>query len=226
MEPYVVPTTLEDRITGPKLIVILEQACLELTHGKNHTLELLNNLDHRSRLRKQGRDPSDIRPDITHQCLMMLLDSPLNRAGLLLVYIRTAKNEMIQVSPQLTVPRTWPQFAAMAVTFLQKRKIKAVEKNCVLIKMIKNDVDSILPPGGHKIGFSVHGTDVVLRDYLEQYRDTTIPVTIVIGAVAHGDPAPDCSFVDEPIRISSYGLSAAVSPGVHKGWCEDAQCFS
>ena len=47
--------------------------------------ELLNADDHGHALRKLGRQGGSARPDITHQCLLMLLDSPLNRAGLLQV---------------------------------------------------------------------------------------------------------------------------------------------
>ena len=68
-----------------RLIVVLEQANLEtIKIGKVY--ELLNCDRHKNHLLKYKRDPnSNARPDITHQCLLMLLDSPLNRAGLLQV---------------------------------------------------------------------------------------------------------------------------------------------
>lgn len=113
---FTVPRTLEDKLTGDKLIVILEKASLELTQGSNRTYALLSGTDHRTRILKEGRDPKNVRPDIVHQCLITLLDSPLNRAGRLLVYIRTSHNEIIEVSPQLTVPKTWEQFNALMVT--------------------------------------------------------------------------------------------------------------
>lgn len=47
--------------------------------------ELLNCDDHLKQMKKHGKDPAHARPDITHQCLLMLFDSPLNRAGLLQV---------------------------------------------------------------------------------------------------------------------------------------------
>ena len=62
---------------------------------------LLNVDDHASILRKLNRDFSTARPDITHQSLLMLLDSPLNRAGLLQVFIRTSQNVLIEVNPQI-----------------------------------------------------------------------------------------------------------------------------
>ena len=46
----------------------------------------------------------------------MLLDSPLNRAGFLQVYIHTAHNVLIEVNPQTRIPRTFPRFAGNANT--------------------------------------------------------------------------------------------------------------
>lgn len=90
--------------------------------------------DHMNILKKQQREPGSCRPDIVHQCLLMLLDSPLNRAGLLQVhvikyllnfrkflvlcssllfqvYIHTEKNVLIEINPQTRIPRTFKRFA-------------------------------------------------------------------------------------------------------------------
>ena len=41
----------------------------------------------------------------------MLFDSPLNRAGLLQVYIHTNHNILIEINPQTRFPRTFKRFA-------------------------------------------------------------------------------------------------------------------
>lgn len=81
-----------------------------------NSFELLNCDDHVGILRKNGREPGSCRPDITHQCLLMLLDSPLNRAGLLQVYIHTEKNILIEVNPQTRIPRTFKRFSGLMGT--------------------------------------------------------------------------------------------------------------
>ena len=100
---------------------------------------LLNCDDHQGILAKTGRDIADARPDITHQvrpmsfpcvalrgrvtdppfrpqCLLTLLDSPLNKAGLLQVYIRTAKGVLIEVNPHVRIPRTFKRFSGLMGT--------------------------------------------------------------------------------------------------------------
>ena len=47
------------------------------------------------------------------QCLLMLMDSPLNRAGLLQVYIHTEKNVLIEINPQTRIPRTFDRFCGL-----------------------------------------------------------------------------------------------------------------
>ena len=50
---------------------------------------------------------------IYFQCLLMLMDSPLNRAGLLQVYVHTEKNALIEINPQTRIPRTFTRFCGL-----------------------------------------------------------------------------------------------------------------
>jgi len=53
------------------------------------------------------------RPDITHHCLLSLFDSPLNKRGLLKVYIKTASNVIIDIDPSCRIPRTFNRFSSL-----------------------------------------------------------------------------------------------------------------
>lgn len=79
-------------------------------------------------MRRNHKDPGSIRPDITHQSLLMLFDSPLNRAGLLQVYIHTAKNVLIEINPQTRIPRTFKRFGGLMGTYLSEKQ-KNISKN-------------------------------------------------------------------------------------------------
>ncbi|XP_022653958.1 ribosomal RNA small subunit methyltransferase NEP1-like isoform X2 [Varroa jacobsoni] len=76
-----------------RLIVVLEGANLEVIKV-GERFELLNCDDHLKQMKKHGKDPAHARPDITHQCLLMLFDSPLNRAGLLQMSVRAADSSV------------------------------------------------------------------------------------------------------------------------------------
>ncbi|EFN81317.1 ribosomal RNA small subunit methyltransferase NEP1 [Harpegnathos saltator] len=188
-----------------RLIVILEYAQLESVKNGNN-FELLNCDDHTAILKKYNRDPGSCRPDITHQCLLMLMDSPLNRAGLLQVYIHTEKNVLIEINPQTRIPRTFKRFAGLIVQLLHKYNIRASDGPMKLLKVIKNPVSDHLPVGCRKILMSFSSNKVQNPRELVPSEE---PIAIVIGAMAHGQVKTD--YTEDIIAISKYPLSAAIT---------------
>jgi len=196
---------LQDRMAERRLVVILEGASLE-TVKVGKTFELLNCDQHKSMILKNGKDPGKIRPDITHQCLLMLMDSPLNRAGLLQVYIHTEKNVLIEINPQTRIPRTFPRFCGLMVQLLHKLSVRAADGPQRLLRTIKNPVSDHLPPGCPRIGTSFSVGDAVnARTVVPEDG----PAAIVIGAFAHG--AVEVDYTEKTVSISNYPLSAALT---------------
>ena len=188
---------------GKKLVVVIENATLEVVKaGKDH--HLLNCDDHQHIIRKVGKNIADCRPDITHQMLLALLDAPINKAGLLQVYIHTAQNVLIEVNPQIRIPRTFKRFCGLFVKLLHKLKIRSASGDATLLKVVRNPVESHLPPGCRKIACSFSANKLVdLKEYVPRLPPDE-PVCFVIGGFAHGDlmgldyavrrraPAPAC----------------------------------
>jgi len=189
-----------------RLIIILEGAHLETCKtGKNFSL--LNIDEHRGLLSKNGRDFSTARPDITHQCLLMLFDSPLNRAGLLQVYIRTSNNVLIEINPSTRIPRTFSRFAGLMVQLLHKYSITAADSSVKLLKVIKNPITDHLPAGCKKILMSYSSEAPKKPSTLVPEGDD--PIVFVVGAIAKGSITTD--YTEETISISNYPLSAALT---------------
>ncbi|XP_059487320.1 ribosomal RNA small subunit methyltransferase NEP1-like isoform X2 [Neocloeon triangulifer] len=188
-----------------RLIVILERAQLESVKVGN-AFELLNCDDHAHVLKKQNRDSGSCRPDITHQCLLMLLDSPLNRAGLLQIYIHTERNVLIEVNPQTRIPRTFKRFAGLMVQLLHRFSVRASDGPVKLLKVIKNPVESHLPVGCRKLLMSFSANQI---KHPRELVPTEEPIAIVVGAMANGKVTT--SYTEEDISISNYPLSAALT---------------
>ncbi|VDL95242.1 unnamed protein product [Schistocephalus solidus] len=193
---------------GRKLVVLLDQACIESVKaagGKEY--QLLNPDKHKDKILKSGRDISSIRPDITHQCLLMLLDSPLNRMGMLQVFIRTQKNILIEVNPKTRIPRTFDRFSGLMVQLLHKLSVHAAEGNHEkLLKVVKNPVTRYFPAGSLRIGTSFSADRIVSpRDI-----PASDAIVVVIGAMAHGSIVSTAGdFLDEVVSISRFPLSGA-----------------
>lgn len=217
------------------VIFILENANLETAKvGKNY--ELLNCDDHTSFLKRHKRDPALYRPDICHQALLAILDSPLNKAGRIKsVYVHTSKNVLISISPQVRLPRTFRRFCGLFVQLLQKLSIRATNGPDKLLRIVKGPVSRLLPPDALRIGFSHSaGKPQPMSKHINRWlsgqrnedksntnTDTNTnnndndnnnrPLVFFLGAFAHGKV--DQSLADEYISISSYPLSAAYALG-------------
>ncbi|XP_066318388.1 uncharacterized protein [Miscanthus floridulus] len=191
----------------PGAIFVLERACLEV--GKvGKTMQILNSDDHANYLRKQNRNPADYRPDIIHQALLAIFDSPLTKAGrLLAVYVRTEKGVLFEIKPHVRMPRTFKRFCGLMSQLLQKLSITAVGKREKLLNVVKNPVTRYLPVGARKIGLSFSAEKSVnLFDYVAKSSDDE-PLVFVVGAMAHGKI--DKEYTDDYIQIYNYPLSAA-----------------
>ena len=135
-----------------EITVILDIASLEIVKTKKGDFQLLNCDDHIGLMRKHNKDPQDYRPDIIHQELMAVLDSPLNKAGKVKVYVHTEKNVMIEINPKTRIPRTFKRFSGLMVQLLHKLKIRSADGKDMLLKVVKNPISRHLPAGARCYG--------------------------------------------------------------------------
>ncbi|PIA97256.1 Ribosomal RNA small subunit methyltransferase NEP1 [Cercospora beticola] len=211
------PIPASDKDTK-RLIVVLSNASLETykaAHGgrngiKDDKYSLLNSDEHIGVMRKMNRDISDARPDITHQCLLTLLDSPVNKAGKLQIYIHTAKGVLIEVSPTVRIPRTFKRFAGLMVQLLHKLSIRSTTSQEKLLKVIKNPITDHLPPNCRKVTLSFDAPVVRVRDYIGDLGPSE-SICVFIGAMAKGADNFADEYKDDSISISNYSLSASVA---------------
>lgn len=203
-----------------KLIVVLEGAFLESIKVGPKKYELLNPDKHGSIIRKKKRDVQNIRPDIVHQCLLFLMDSPLNRAGCLRVYIHTQQNCLIQIDPSTRIPRTFDRFCGLMVDLLHNLKIKGQTKtgsSKTLLRIIANPVQKHFPSGTVALTASAIGERVEPEELAMSGKTHAV----VIGAIAHGHV--DVDYTEKTVSFSSANLSAATACaklliGYEKAW--------
>ena len=202
--------------------VLLEGANLETTRARSSSggsggVVLLNSDEHGHILKKTGRQANDARPDITHQCLLTLLDSPLNKAGRLTIYIRTAKNVLIKVHPQMRVPRTARRFYGLMAELLVKFKVRGTAGSEPLLRVIKNPITSHLPVGTRRVVCTYNSDNTMdIREHAKSVVDSGTEyadskgvnnVLYVVGAIAHGKITEE--WAEEDLCLSDYPLSAS-----------------
>ena len=144
------------------------------------------------------------------QCLLTLLDSPVNKAGKLQVYIQSSKGVLIEVNPTVRIPRTFKRFAGLMVQLLHKLSIRSTTSSEKLLKVIKNPVSQYLPPNCRKVTLSWEAPVMNVREYISELEDNE-SICVVVGAMAKGKDDFADGWVDEKIGVSNYSLSASVA---------------
>ena len=192
-------------------VFVLELATLETAKvGKGYAI--LNCDDHANFIRRHGKQPGDHRPDICHQALLAILDSPLNKAGMVkAIYVNTQKNVLFRVSPKTRVPRTFKRFCGLMVQLLQKLSVRSSNGPEKLMQVVKQPVTKYFPAGARRVGFSFSAPEVKkLPEYVKALPEDAA-VVFTIGAMAHGKV--DVAYTDDFISVSRYPLSAACCIG-------------
>ena len=109
---------------------------------------------------------------------------------------------LIEINPQVRIPRTYKRFAGLMAQCLVKFKIRAQGSSVTLMKVVKNPVLDHLPVGIRKIGTSTKGELTHVDDFVLKNIDKTKPCAFVIGAVSKGNPGMENDYVDECVAIS------------------------
>jgi rRNA small subunit pseudouridine methyltransferase Nep1 len=144
------------------------------------------------------------------QCLLTLLDSPINKAGRLQIYIHTAKGVLIEVSPTVRIPRTFKRFAGLMVQLLHRLSIRSTNSNEKLLRVVQNPITDHLPPNCRKVTLSFDAPLVRVRDYVQTLGPKE-SICVFVGAMAKGNDDFADALVDEKIGISNFSLSASVA---------------
>lgn len=229
------PKTTEEREKWQRLIVILEHCPLESVHTEKHGWELLSER-HRSVHARRKTDPAAFRPDVVHQCLLHLLDSPLNRSGRLQIFLHSHKSVLLSVDPRLHVPRSYRLFEKMMTQALHKFRIRSTTNFVTLLKVVKNPITDHLPLGCRIVRVEKDGESVDPFEFARKWGgEETMsnftgsatcftrplplpPVAYVIGGMAKGDVAadycgPNTAHDKQPyphsISFGKRGMSAA-----------------
>jgi|Deesub1362A_J573_1020465.scaffolds.fasta_scaffold00001_533 rRNA small subunit pseudouridine methyltransferase Nep1 len=147
------------------------------------------------------------RPDIVHRLLIMTLDSPLCKGGLLEIYIHTLDDKIIWVNPDMRVPLDYYRFEGLMIQLLRKGRVPP-EKEPILMKIIDSKLEDVFREKNRKVYLlSVEGEPIDIRKTIEILGET-----IVIGAFQEGEFREEiASYSDMRISISPYNHHASTA---------------
>ncbi|KAL0383007.1 UNVERIFIED_CONTAM: Ribosomal RNA small subunit methyltransferase NEP1 [Sesamum calycinum] len=162
---------------------ILQNAAIRKAFIKKKWV-VANGIDDEEALLRQNKNPNDYMSQIAHVALKAILDSPLNKYGLIgAIYVKIADGALFEVKPHVRIPRTLPRFSGLmfihmclvygidVVELLQKSRIRTNDTNETLMSVIQEPTRH-LPANSRIIGISRNSGKLVdLLDYVNAARE-------------------------------------------------------
>ncbi|MHA1242087.1 MAG: 16S rRNA methyltransferase [Promethearchaeota archaeon] len=172
---------------------------------------LLDNALHHSAMVKLKDVGKRGRPDITHNCLLNALGSPLNKSGNLKLYIHTLNNKIFEINPQIKIARNYNRFKGLMAKLLRENEIRI--KNLLLISEFKGTLRELVNSIDIKevILFSNKG-ELAENPLLLFDNNLSKDFIIIIGCFQKGFFADEIlELSNRLVSISHYSLDAWVA---------------
>jgi len=132
------------------------------------------------------------RPDIVHFFLMLAMDSDLNAAGKLKVFVHTRNNDVIAVKPETRLPPHYPRFVGLIESLYDQRVVPSRENALLelrsnvpleaLVAALKPDLVYVLDPTGKE--------EPLEKRFAEAEGKTAV---VIIGGFSKGEYRTDMS---------------------------------
>lgn len=169
---------------------------------------LLDRSLHHAAMKKLGENEKRGRPDITHFALLEALGSPLNKEGLLQMYVHTNKDCTITVNPKARLPRNYNRFLGLIEQLFQIGKVPSEGE--VLLKLESKKLPKLLAEteADYVMLFSRKGKPKTVEEAVSSLNKKQRPA-IIIGGFPHGHfSKTTLKLADEIVSVDSEMLEA------------------
>jgi rRNA small subunit pseudouridine methyltransferase Nep1 len=148
------------------------------------------------------------RPDITHFALLEALGSPLNKEGLLQVYVHTREDYVISVNPSTRLPRNYNRFIGLMEQLFHQGKIPSEGET--LLRLEHKTLQQLLTEteADCTLALSREGNPKTLQTAVSSLKTKQKPA-IIVGGFPHGHLTETTTqLADELVCIDKEMLEA------------------
>ncbi len=149
------------------------------------------------------------RPDIIHFALLEALGTPLNKEGLLRVYVHAVDSHIITIAPEVRLPRNYDRFVGLIEQLYKENKVPLSGQPLLKVRrgVLKDIISEINP--SYIMVFTRKGEPKILKDAVEILSKRSNSL-IIIGAFPHGH------FSDETVEMAD--LCVSIDPEILDVW--------
>lgn len=153
------------------------------------------------------------RPDIVHNVLLQVLETPLNWEGHLRTFVHTQEDHVISIDPKVRLPRNYTRFVGLVEQLFAEDRVP--RSGHALLSLRKMSLPELVAhvKSFHVIAFSTLGKPKLLRQVSDYARTLKNPVALVGGFPRGHFTAGTRRVVSETFKIDHQSLDASVVAG-------------
>jgi rRNA small subunit pseudouridine methyltransferase Nep1 len=153
------------------------------------------------------------RPDIVHNALLQVLETPLNWENHLKVVIHTQDEHLISINPKIRLPKNYTRFIGLIEQLFAERRVPLDGEPLLSVehKSLKQCVERLAP--SKVIGFTRIGKSELLRNVANSTAKVANPM-IFIGAFPRGHFSEDTKrLTNELYCVDRHSLDTWIVAG-------------
>jgi rRNA small subunit pseudouridine methyltransferase Nep1 len=178
--------------------------------GKSPSQMLLDRSYHHHAMRSLKDGLKRGRPDIVHLCLLAALGSPLNREGLLRLYVHTINDHVISIAPETRLPKNFNRFVGLMEDLFEHGRVPPSGEPLLTLqaKALSSLIDELKP--SYIVMFDRPGEAKTVEEAVSSLAMHERPAAIV-GAFPHeGFSEKALSLANEVVCVDREVLDAWV----------------
>jgi len=176
--------------------------------GKAPSRLILDRSYHHAAMKRLDRSWKRGRPDIVHISLLEALGSPLNREGLLRVFVHTFDDHVISVAPETRLPRNYMRFLGLMEQLFELGRVPPSGKPLLKIerKTLERLLEDIRP--SYVLALSRTGRPTTVPEAVLRLTETERPTVMIGGFPAGHFEETTLNLADDIVSIDPETLEA------------------
>lgn len=177
--------------------------------GKSPGLLVLDRSYHHFAMKSLPNSEKRGRPDIVHFCLLEAFGSPLNKEGLLRVYVHTINNQVIYIEPETRLPKNLNRFIGLIEDLFEHGHVPPSGKTLLSIetKSLRDLISELKPT--YTVIFERSGEPKTIEEVALTLIREERPA-VLVGGFPHGE------FSEEAMKLANHVV--CVDPEALEAW--------
>jgi len=198
--------TMPERLWSYLAIKRYSKSC-----GKHPRFVVLDRSYHHRAMKSLEQSAKRGRPDIVHFALLEALGSPLNKEGLLQVYVHTINDSVITVNSETRLPRNYDRFVSLIEQLFEYGRVPPQPTQTALLTLERKNLAQLIREvkPSYVLAFTRTGKPRTLEEAISKLSGEKRPVVVVGGF-------PSGHFSETTLKLTNE--TVCIDPDMLETW--------